>query len=344
MIFPHTKDGDFYHRYRPRTWEEVMGQSGIISSIRKIVSDDNSTKSLLFFGDSGCGKTTTARLFAMAVNCTNRSGDNPCCSCPSCKEIMQNKHMDVIEINAADTRGIDSVRDIKDNMSLRSMFGGKKVYILDECQSLTKDAQQSLLKILEEAPKDVYVILCSTEPAKLLPTVRNRCQKFEFKPVNSSILIDLMEQVCTFEGLSFNKNVLRKIADNSSGSPRNCLVYLQQVAQAGSLNSDSDDINDIISVVSDDSKEAIELSIALIKRQKWSVITEMLANIKVPPEVTRLTVLGFFRSRLLKATDYTQASSYAKIMETLINPFHTIRPENNLVLCIYKVWEILKKV
>ena len=342
MIFPHGELGDFYHRYRPMTFDEVIGQDSVISSIRKVVVEANSSRSFLFFGESGCGKTTCARLLSMAVNCLDRNGDNPCCKCNSCKAIMDGTNLDVKEFNSADTRGIDGVREIKESMQLFSMFGGKKFYILDECHSLTKEAQQSILKVLEEAPKDVYIILCSTEPKKLLPTVLNRCQKFEFKPLSESKLISLMEQVSTFEGITPSNAVLQKIAENSSGSARNCLVYLQQVVQANLQEGPIESVDDILSVVSDDSKEAIALCLSLIKREKWSSITDVLSKMKVPPEVVRLTVLGFFRSKLLKAKSHLEAESFASIMETLIEPYYSVRPENNLVLSIYKTWSILK--
>jgi DNA polymerase-3 subunit gamma/tau len=222
-----------------------------------------------------------------------------------------------------------------------SYFG--EPILSSNCHALTKESQQSLLKILEEVPKNVYVILCSTDPNKLLPTVRNRCQKFQFKPLIKNDIVNLLEQVCTFEGLVYEDKVLEKISVESKGSPRNALVYLQQVSQADLLNSNDKRLDDIIVSINDYDKDAFSLCLSLINLDKWSNIANKIESLEVPPEVIRLTILGFFRSRLLKAADFSDADLYASIMDVIINPFYDIKPENNLVLGIYKIWSLLKK-
>lgn len=345
MICPHGS-GDFYHKYRPRTFDEVVGQETIVSALRSSVSMGSSkSQAYLFCGESGCGKTTLARIFSAALNCEDRVNGNPCCKCSSCVSIMEFGNSDYQEINAADNRGIDEIRRVKETMSASPMFSANKVYVFDECHSLTKEAQQSLLKVLEEAPKNVYIILCSTDPNKLLPTIRNRCQKFLFKSLPVSMLESLLEQVCTYESIDFDKEALRKISDKASGSARDSLVYLQQVFQAcgPSIRKDSKELQDIVQDITSESAEAIELCRKLLQKNSWQSIADTYSALAVPAELVRLTVLGYFRTMLTKASSLRDMDKYSTVMDIFINPFYDVKPENNLVLALFKAWRVLSE-
>lgn len=334
-ILPHGV-GDLYHRFRPRVFDEVVGQDAIIKSIRAIPNLKDSSRTLLFYGDSGTGKTTTARILAAALNCEHLDGDNPCRSCISCVSIQEGTSPDFLEINASDTRGIDDIRAIKDSMTLMPMFLRNKIIILDECHSLTTPAQQSLLKVLEEAPKNVYLILASTDPKKLLPTVLNRCQKFQFKRVSEKDIKKLIDNVCGMCGVECNAVVASRIVDKAGGSPRNALVLLQQLEQAGLLGKEGQEVDDILVSVSDEDAGVIELCRALSKKGTWQDIVTLYNGLSIAPEGVRLTVLGYFRSVLLRSG----AHNASKIMDIFTTPFYDTKPENNLVLCLYKAWRV----
>jgi DNA polymerase III subunit gamma/tau len=345
-------NGDLYHRYRPCKFSEIYGHKSVVKSLSKVALSDNTGNSYLFIGSSGCGKTTAARILAMSLNCPNlsKNGD-PCAECRSCLSIMAGVNPDVQEINAAEARGIDEIRRIKDSMALSSLTAKNKVYILDECHSLTKDAQQSLLKVLEESPKGVYIVLCSTEPKKLLPTVTNRCQKFKFDRLSAQEIKGLVTHVFLdslpeewFEKASAGHldGVLDLVINKAQGSPRAALVYLQQVLQ---LENIEECTTEGVAKLLDDSTEAealsIELCRALIQRKPWNELVALFKAINVPPEVVRLTVLGYFRSVLLKANKWHDAKRASEVMECFITPYYEVRPENNLVLSLFKAKEIL---
>ena len=339
MVFPRGS-GDFYHKYRPRTFDEVVGHSNIIKSLREVPTMDNPPQVFLFSGESGCGKTSCARILALSLNCLERVGYNPCCKCASCVSILEGANSDIQEINAADARGIDEIRRVKESMSLSPVLLNNKIYILDECHSLTKDAQQSLLKVLEEAPRSVFIILCSTEPSKILPTVRNRCQKYSFDRLPSRELSKLLNQVSEIEGLFYSSNVIDRVIEESGGSPRASLVYLQQLAQfGGELTAEA--VDEILASQEQDDKEAIELCRVLIRGSKWKVISDMVKNIIVPPEVVRLTILGYFKACLLGAKSEAEADCFCDVMEGFLKPYYTVRPQNDLVFGVYKAWKIL---
>ena len=193
MVLPHGT-GDLYHKYRPRKFGEIAGHKEVVYSVRQAVLNKEPSQAYLLIGESGTGKTTTARIMALSLNCENRSEEgDPCLECRSCKNILSGSCPDMIEVNAADTRGIGDIRNLCQSMINMPMFLKNKVYILDEAHQLTKEAQSSLLKELEEAPKHVFIILCSTEPKKILNTVKNRCQRFVFNSLRRSELLNLVE-------------------------------------------------------------------------------------------------------------------------------------------------------
>jgi len=347
--------GDLYHRYRPCKFSEIYGHKSVVSSLKKVALSKNNSSSYLFFGSSGCGKTTAARILAMALNCDNldAKGD-PCAECRSCTSIMSGVNPDVQEINAAEARGIDEIRRIKDSMALSSFASKNKIYILDECHSLTKDAQQSLLKVLEESPRGVFSVLCSTEPKKILPTVSNRCQKFKFdklpikeiKGLVNHVFLDVVSDKGPdwFDSAAGGQldPVLTLVSEKAQGSPRSALVYLQQVLQIDSIE---DCTVEGVSKLLDDALEgeahAIELCRALISKKPWTTLVEVYKDINVPPERVRLTILGYFRAVLLKAETWQKAKMAASVMELFLEPFYDVKPENSLLVALFKTKELL---
>ncbi|HSX39613.1 MAG TPA: DNA polymerase III subunit gamma/tau, partial [Candidatus Saccharimonadales bacterium] len=170
----------FYTKYRPQIFTEISQPNAAADALMNEVATNKLSHAYLFIGPRGTGKTTTARILAKAANCTDlqKNGD-PCNKCPNCKAIQNGNFMDLIEIDAASNRGIDDIRDLKDKIKLAPSTGSKKVYIIDEVHMLTTEAFNALLKTLEEPPKNVVFVLCTTEAHKVPDTIKSRCQVFK---------------------------------------------------------------------------------------------------------------------------------------------------------------------
>lgn len=340
--------GDFYHKYRPCTFDEVVGNRDAISSIKKIVtsSPEDRPRALLFYGKSGCGKTTTARIFSMSINCENLIDGNPCQECPSCKSVRDIRNdMGVQEINAADARGIDDIRQIRESILNRSMFTSNKVFILDEAHHLTNEAQTSLLKVLEDAPLGVYIILCSTEPKKLLNTVVNRCHKFEFSSPTDDELRVFLKEVCLVEesGVGVLEESISKIVDYSDGCPRSALVNLQKVISAG-VSGNPAAIGGVLGDIDEENPEAIELARMLCSGTvKWHDLITTYKSVKTRPETVRLTIAGYFRVLLERVSSRALGDKYASILDMFSTPMYDSKPENKLVLALYRSHTIMSR-
>jgi len=339
MVLPHGV-GDLYHKYRPRRFEEIAGHASIVKSIRKAVTAEYPSQAYLLTGESGTGKTTTARIMALSLNCEQRekSGE-PCLTCASCKTIVSGNALDITEVNAADNRGIGDIRSLCGIMGLMPFQLKTKVFILDECHQLTNDAQSSLLKELEEAPKNVYIILCSTHPQKILPTVKNRCQKFTFGALKRNEMLTLIEDVSTLEGRLLSPRIYEAIADSSGGSPRKALVSLQQVLQLG-----TDDIQEALALLGgdeDEEPEIFRICFTIEKKGEWGKIVDLYnSNISRGAATIGMFVAGYFRNKLLKSGAGASTALYAKILELFIVPFPEGKlGENQLVLALYKAWQ-----
>lgn len=223
-------------RYRPRILKDVIGQEAITGSIRKMLVSGNITRSILLSGPFGSGKTTLARIIAMAVNCESSKKGDPCLKCSSCTRLLSgipNAHAGQLELNAASERGIDMVRSIQDRVKFqtREKF---RVVILDECHQLTSQAQQAFLKTLEEPPKQTIFILVTTEPEGLLPTIRSRCLQYNLKYIPILDTAKLVYRIMKKEGVDVtdtHKKIAEKISASANGHPRDALQLLERVLE-----------------------------------------------------------------------------------------------------------------
>ncbi len=224
-----------YRRYRPQTFADVIGQSAAVSVITRAVEQNTVSHAYLFSGPRGCGKTTVARLFAKAVNCTHRRGAEPCGDCEICRAIADGSCLDVVEIDGASNNRVDEIRELKDHVSLASFGCAYKVYIIDEVHMLTLGAFNALLKTLEEPPEGVLFILATTEPYKVPVTIRSRCQHIPFHGMAPQQIVDRLKFVVSQESIEAQDEALWEIARNSDGGMRDGLSLLEQALSLGEV-------------------------------------------------------------------------------------------------------------
>jgi len=222
----------FYRKYRPKTFKDIVGQDSIVHILANAITDNKVAHAYLFSGPRGTGKTSAARVFAKAINCLNRKGKDfePCNECESCKDINAGSSFDVIEMDAASNRGIEEVRNLKDNIKIQPLKSKYKVFIIDEAHQLTDAACNALLKVLEEPPEYAIFILATTNPEKMIPTILSRVQRFDFKRIILDQLIERLEHICKEEDIKYDKEALKLIALNARGGMRDSESILGQVA------------------------------------------------------------------------------------------------------------------
>lgn len=220
-----------YRKYRPNAFSEFIGQEHIVQTITNAISSGLLSHSYLFSGPRGSGKTTLARLLAKAVNCQERKkGEAESCNqCSSCKEIAEGRSMDLIEIDAASHRGIDDIRELRDGIRFVPTRAKYRVFILDEAHQFSKDASNALLKTLEEPPAHAIFILATTEIHKMIPTIISRCQRFDFRKLTLSEIINKLQKISAQEKIKIEKPALELVAINSEGSMRDAESLLDQV-------------------------------------------------------------------------------------------------------------------
>ena len=219
-----------YRKYRPATFDEVMGQEHVTRTLVNAIESGRISHAYLFAGSRGTGKTSTAKLLAKALNCAEGPTAHPCGKCDSCVSISAGSSLDVIEMDAASNRGIDDIRDIRDKVAFATVEGKYKIYILDEAHMLTKEASNAFLKVLEEPPAHVIFVLCTTEAHKVLPTIQSRCQSFEFRRPDATMVLEVLTRIAAAEEIDIDDESLATIARSSAGAFRDAIGTLDQLA------------------------------------------------------------------------------------------------------------------
>lgn len=238
----------FYRTYRPQKFSEVVGQKAVIKTLRNALSENKIAHAYLFCGPRGTGKTTMARLFAKALNCEEGIG-HECDVCQNCVAVKTGSHPDVFEIDAASNSGVDSVRDLIDQVRYQPILGRYKVYIIDEVHNMSSSAFNALLKTLEEPPANVVFILATTEPQKVLPTILSRVQRFDFTKVSDEDIISKMSEILEKENVAYEEGSLELIARLADGGVRDALSILDQVVSYSGDNISIEDINTLFGLL-----------------------------------------------------------------------------------------------
>ncbi|MBD0356693.1 MAG: DNA polymerase III subunit gamma/tau [Rubrobacter sp.] len=219
-----------YRKWRPRTFDAIVGQEPVVRTLKRAVETGRVAHAYLFSGPRGTGKTSTAKVLAMGLNCSEGPTSEPDGTCDSCRAIINNSSMDVLEMDAASNRGIDEIRDLRDKVNLAPTQGRMKVYIIDEVHMLTTEAFNALLKMLEEPPEHVVFVLATTEKHKVLPTIISRCQSFDFRRPGISTLSEKLREISEAEGIEAEPAALTAIAREGRGSFRDAEGLLDQLA------------------------------------------------------------------------------------------------------------------
>jgi DNA polymerase-3 subunit gamma/tau len=285
-----------YHKYRPTSIEEMLGNRDTLEILKEVLSGNKEIpQAFLLHGPTGCGKTTLARIIANELGV---------------------KGSDFREVDSADFRGIDTVRDIRRQSNFVALESSCKVWLLDECHKLSNDAQNALLKGLEDPPKHVYYILATTDPQKLISTIKGRCSQYELKPLTDNTMFKLIRKVVRGEEENLDKDVYDQIIMDSQGLPRNALQILEQV-----LIAPEDKRLQTAKRQAEVQTQSIELCRALIKNLSWGKISSILSDLKEngqDPENIRRQVLGYCQAVLLKDNEIR----VGRIMEEFIEPFY----------------------
>jgi DNA polymerase-3 subunit gamma/tau len=320
-------------RYRPQDFSELIGQGQVSHALANAISTSRVGHAYLFTGARGVGKTSTARIFAKALNCVRGPTTAPCGECDICAGIAAGSDIDVIEIDGASNRGIDEIRQLRSNVNVRPSRARFKIYIIDEVHMLTNQAFNALLKTLEEPPEHVKFIFCTTEADKIPITVLSRCQRFDFAPIEMRSIVDRLEHICRSEGVAAEPEALQIVARRAAGSMRDSQSLLEQLLSFGGKQITVSDVHSLLGTAHAARLNALAECIA--RRDTAAALQEVAAAANEGVELGTLTeqLLGYFRDCLTalvgcpsdlllhaSASDYSQVLSLGEQLglETLL--------------------------
>lgn len=292
----------FYRKWRPKAFEEIIGQERVTRTLQNAIRTNRVVHAYLFAGHRGTGKTTTARILAKALNCVQGPTPTPDNTCPNCEAIGGGYSVDVIEIDAASNRGIEEIRELRDRIRLAPTEGRYKVYIIDEAHMLTTEAANALLKTLEEPPAHAVLVLVTTEPHRLPPTILSRCQRFDFRRVSQKEIVERLRHIAEIEGFSIEEPALVLIGAAADGSVRDAESILDQLAAFAEGRITPQDVQTVLGMVAEE--VALRFTAGIIARDARScldLVNQTIDEGKDARQVMR-TLLDHFRDLMVLKT------------------------------------------
>lgn len=266
-------------KYRPQSFNELVGQEHVRSTLTNAINGGRIAHGYIFSGQRGTGKTTVARILARCLNCEKGPTDTPCLQCAACVEISNGASIDVIEIDAASNRGINEMRELRENVRFRPARDRFKVFIIDEAHQITTEAFNALLKTLEEPPEWAVFVLCTTEAHKIPTTIASRCQQFSFRSVEFPELVDRMRWICTQEGIEAEEEALAVLAQAGEGSVRDSLSALDQAIACCGTKLEGAQVRELLGVFSLDRLAAVAKAVLAADRSALlSLVYELERN------------------------------------------------------------------
>ena len=299
---------ELYKKHRPRSLKKIIGQDSAVNVLSEMIEENRIPHTILFTGPSGVGKTTIARILKKELNCGK---------------------YDFNEMNCADLRGIDDVRRIRDRINQAPLNGDCRIWLVDECHKMTKDAQNAFLKMLEDTPEHVYFFLATTDPQKIIKTIKTRCTPINLKPISESDLTKLLKRTIKDENKKIPENVIQKIVENSEGSARQAMVFLNQII---GLKKKREMLEVIIAPSTE--VQAIEIARALFNtKTNWSAMAKILTDsAKEEPEQIRWMVLGYAKAVLLKASGKKAVQAH-RVIESFRDHFYDCKHAGLVAAC-----------
>ncbi len=328
----------FARKYRPRTFKDVLGQDHVVRTLCNAIEQTRLAHAYLFVGPRGTGKTSTARIFAKALNCSGGPKVDFDPDEDVCLEIAEGRSLDVLEIDGASNRGIDNIRDLRDNVQFTPTRGQYRIIYIDEVHMLTKESFNALLKTLEEPPAHVMFIFATTEPHKILPTILSRCQRFDLRPIPAEIIANHLVNIAANEGVTLSLPAAFAIARVADGGMRDAQSMLDQLVSFCGNNIDEQDVNDIFGVTS---RETVARTLAYILdrqlpsllhlvhelseagRDMGQLLSEIMGAVrellisKVAPQEASFTMPEEWRDTLNQLIARTPADKIVRLMEVL---------------------------
>lgn len=303
---------DLTKKYRPKNIDEFFGNALLKKSIKQVLQKNSIPHAVLFHGAFGAGKTTLARIFANELNCSK---------------------YDLKEIDIADFTGIDLIREIRRKMTTKPFGGSSKVYIMDEVHRLSPQGQDGLLKALEEPPAHVYFFLCTTDPQKIIDTVKSRCVQYQVQTLSDKQIYSLLQHIAENEEIQLEKKVALQIARDSLGHARNAIKILEKI-----MHLDQDDMLDAAKQEAEKRERAIALCRSMMNGEDWKKLASILKELADDAEATRRTIRSYFTTVLLNGDDGAKI-----VLDAFSQPYYNIDAKNELVRNTFEAYEKLRE-